>query len=270
MKKSFLIFVLLAMAIILYSSCKKDEPQTNEKKSGKIILKFAHKVNGQELEVDTMKYTNAAGNEYQVNEIQYFISDVTLHNSDGSSFLVKAWDDLHYVDTDIPSTWTWDLMDSIPIGTYNSVSFTFGISQEKNQSFMFVNPPESNMFWPEFLGGGYHYMKLNGKWKDTLDIEESFDFHLGIGQTYASGVIDVDSITGFVQNYFDVALPNSAFTMADKETRTIEIVMNVESWFDTPHTWDFNYWGGSIMQNQAALQMVKENGADVFTTGVIQ
>jgi hypothetical protein len=270
MNRSFYLLLIFALTLTVCSSCKKEKEQTSEKPSGRIILKFAHKVDGQALDVDTLKYTNTAGNEYLVNEIQYFISDVTLHNADGGTFLIKAWDDIHYIDTDIPSTWTWNVMDSIPVGSYNSVSFTFGISQAKNQSYMFVNPPENNMFWPEYLGGGYHYMKLDGKWKDTTGTVEPFTFHLGIGQTYASGVIVVDSITGFVQNYFDVTLPGSAFAIADKETRTIEIVMNVESWFDTPHVWDFNYWGSYIMQNQAALQTVKENGADVFTVGSIQ
>ncbi len=261
-----LVFVFLLMTII--NSCKKEEPVTT-KKSGKIVLKFSHKIDGQAIQMDTLIYTNAAGNEYLVNEIQYFISDVTLHNSDGSSKMIDAWEDIHYVDTDIPSTWIWNVMDSIPAGNYTSISFTFGISQAKNISYMYVNPPESNMFWPDFLGGGYHYMKLNGKWKDTSNVVVPFDFHLGIGQNYASGVIDVDSITGFVQNYFNVDLPSSAFSLAENETREIEIVMDVESWFETPHVWDHNVWGSYIMQNQSALQTVKENGMDVFTIGSI-
>jgi hypothetical protein len=40
--------------------------------------------------------------------------------------------------------------------------------------------------------------------------------------------------------------------------------MNIEKWFESPHVFDFNYWGGAIMQNHAAMQVVKENGWDVF------
>jgi hypothetical protein len=43
--------------------------------------------------------------------------------------------------------------------------------------------------------------------------------------------------------------------------------MNVDSWFKTPHINDHNYWGGASIQKQPALQMVKENGFDVFTVG---
>jgi hypothetical protein len=213
---------------------------------------------------DTLAYMNAAGNPYLVNEIQYFITDVTLHRSGESPVVINQWDDMHYFDTDIPTTLTWDVPDNIPAGSYDYISFTFGIPADKNHSFMFVNPPERDMFWPDFLGGGYHYLKLNGKWQDTLGAINPFDFHLGIGQVY-----DGDSITGFVQNYFDVTLPNSSFTLAENGHCEIQVIMNVESWFETPHVYDHNYWGGAIMQNQAAMQMVKENGVDVFTVGAI-
>ena len=270
MKTTAKFLLILSLAVGLFAGCKKEEDEPVIKEAGKISLSFAHKVNGQDLVVDTLMYINAAGNQYLVNEIQYFISDVTLHNADGSTLLIKAWNDIHYVDTDIPSTWTWAVVDSIPVGNYTSLSFTFGISEQKNQSYMYVNPPESYMFWPQFLGGGYHYMKLNGKWKDTLNMISPFDFHLGIGQIYASDVIEVDSIIGFVQNYFTVTLPNSAFTIEKDKTRHLEIVMNIESWFETPHIYDHNHWGGAIMQTQPAMQMAKENGFDVFTAGSIQ
>jgi hypothetical protein len=269
MKKIFFISLIITI-ISVFSACKKNDVLPDEKKTGKIVLKFAHKVDGQDIEMDTLKYINAAGNHYMVNEIQYFISDVTLHNTDGSTFRIEAWDDIHYVDTDIPSTWTWNILDSIPEGTYESVSFTFGISEAKNQSYMFVNPPENNMFWPEYLGGGYHYLKLNGKWSDGVSQAMPYEFHLGIGQIYAGTGTSIDSIIGFVQNYFNVNLPNSSFSIADKEIRTIEIVMNIESWFGTPHVWDFNIQGTYIMQNQEAMQLAKENGFDVFSISPIQ
>ena len=262
---------LLGFSLILVTvlaGCKKDPPPSAPE-TGKINLKFTHTVNGEPLVMDSLMYLNAAGNEYLVNEIQYFVSDVVLHAGDGSTLRIDDWDDIHYVDTDIPATLMWNVVDPITSGTYTSISFIFGISEASNQSYMFVNPPESNMFWPEFLGGGYHYMKLNGKWKDTANQVVPFDFHLGIGQIYASGVVNVDSITGFVQNYFEVNLSNESFTVNEDATTTIEIRMNVESWFETPHVWDHNVWGSYIMQNQAAMQKVKENGVDVFTIGAV-
>jgi len=268
MKYALYVLVILGAILFLDISCNNDTPYAG-KTTGHISFSFTHLVDGLPLEKDNMKYINAAGNPYEINQVMYFISDVTLHKSDGTTKLISEWTDIHYVDIDIPSTLTWDVYDDIATGAYDSISFIFGITKEKNQSFRFVNPPELNMMWPDLLGGGYHYMMINGSWKDNTDVIKSFAFHLGIGQLYKSNVIEVDSIYAFVQNFFNVKLPNSSFTIVENKTRNIEIIMNVDSWFKTPHIYGHNYWGGAIMQKQPAMQMVKENGFDVFTTGKV-
>ncbi|MEE4257107.1 MAG: MbnP family protein [Bacteroidales bacterium] len=255
------LIILLAIALV-FAACKKDtETDTPGPAMGKITFRFLHYCDGQPLDFDTRKYVNEAGNEYMVNEIQYFISDVSLHKADGSTYLINAWKDIHYVDSDIAETQGWAVYDQLDAGEYESISFTFGISEEKNQSLMFVDPPESLMFWPQYLGGGYHYMKLNGKWLDTNNFERPFDFHLGIGQVYdpVSG-----AITGFIQNYFQIEVPNSSFEVQDGQTTVIQLVMHVDRWFKNPHTYDHNEWGGDIMQTQAAMKLGCENGHDVF------
>ncbi len=266
-------FLLLSAFFALYGlyGCKDKQIEPEPAKEyGKVKFNFTHLVDGLPLDKDTMIYTNAAGNNYEVDQLMYFISDVTLHNSDGSTKLIDGWKDINYVDIDLPAKLSWSVYDDIPVGTYNSISFTFGISEAKNITMMYVNPPEVNMMWPSILGGGYHYMMMNGKWKDTANVIQNFAFHLGIGQLYHSNVINTDSIYAFVQNYFNVELPNSTFTIEKDKTRQIEIIMNIDSWFKTPYVYDHNYWGSGIMQNQPAMQMAKDNGFDVFTTGLIQ
>jgi len=269
MKYALLITFLFGTLLLINVSCNNEEPDDNTT-SGHISFTFTHMVDGSPMAKDVMKYINAAGNPYEINQVMYFISDVTLYKSDGTKKLISDWTDNHYVDFDIPSTLTWEVYDDIAAGAYDSISFIFGFTAEKNKSFMFVNPPEVNMMWPDILGGGYHYMMINGSWKDNSNVIKSFAFHMGIGQLYKSNVIEVDSIYAFVQNYLEVRLPNSAFTIEENKTRQIEIIMNVDSWFKTPHVYDHNFWGGAIMQNQPAMQMAKENGFDVFKTGTIE
>lgn len=256
-----LVGILVVSIVTIVQSCNtNDNPVENQ--SGKLKFYFQHRVDGEPVVFDTMRYVNEAGNHYLVNEIQYFISDVTLHKSDGSEILLDGWEDIHYVDTDISSTQNWTFKDDIPPGDYDKITFTFGISEEKNKSLMFVNPPESYMFWPELLGGGYHYMKLNGKWLDTLNQVSPFDFHLGIGQIYYSFP---DSISSYVQNYFEVNPKNSDFRIESGKSTELVLVMNIENWFKSPNTFDFNVWGGDIMQKQDAMHLACENGWDVFT-----
>jgi hypothetical protein len=263
-KPSFYLLMLAIFITLVSTTGCHDEPVVTPAGTGRITLDFAHMVNNVPLQTDTLQYVNAAGNQYMITEIQYFISDVTLYRSDGTIQPISHPKDIHYVDYDIPSTWTWEVADSIPEGIIDSISFTFGINEEKNVSGLFTDPPESLMFWPDMMGGGYHYMKMNGKWLDTLAQLSPFNFHLGIGQIYD----EEGNITGFVQNYFRVSLPNSFFLVEKDRTECITIIMNIESWFDSPHVWDHNKWGGAIMMNQGAMQQAKENGFDVFSASV--
>ena len=258
------IYIYSLLLAFLVACTDKDPEPVPAPETGKITFRFHHYCDGLPLDFDVRKYVNAAGNEYMVNEIQYFISDVTLHRPDGSSYMIMAWKDIHYVDTDIPSTHEWKVLDEIGTGDYEKITFTFGINEEKNQSLMFVDHPESLMFWPQYLGGGYHYMKLNGKWLDTNQFERPYDFHLGIGQIYDPQSGDT---TGFIQNYFEIEVPSSGFTINKDQETTIFLVMKVDNWFRNPHTYDHNEWGGDIMQKQEAMKLGCENGHDVF--GVI-
>jgi len=259
MKADILLKILLITLIVSCASCTEPSPEPDQP-FGKIAFRFHHYCDGLELEYDVRKYTNAAGNEYMVNEIQYFISDVYL-NRTGNDYLIGAWKDIHYVDSDIESSQEWIVYDDLTTQYYTGIRFTFGISESKNYSLMFTDPPESLMFWPEYLGGGYHYMKLNGKWLDTNGLERPYNFHLGIGQEYDAVSGD---ITGFIQNYFEVEVPASSFVIYPGETTYIDLVMHVDRWFANPHTYDHNYWGGDIMQKQEAMKVGCENGQDVF------
>ena len=268
--KIYAYVLMLVLSVNLFVGCNKNEETNNiEKNVGHIVFQFAHHIDGKLIEKDTMKYFNAAGNPYLVDQLMYFISDVTLYKSDGTKKVINSWIDIYYVDNDIPSTMTWNVYDDIPEGSYDSISFTFGIKKEMNITGLFVNPPEVNMAWPGILGGGYHYLMINGKWEDNFSKINNFNFHLGIGQLYKGDSVNVDSIYAFVQNYFNVNLPNSSFILAKNTTKEIQLIMNIEKWFNNPNIFDFNVFGFNTMQNQNAMQIMKENGKGVFSVGSI-
>ncbi len=261
-------YFLIVFAVFLLSCSNEDDPG-KKASTGKLMINFEHFADGKMLDLDNMKYTNAAGNEYEVTEVQWFVSDLTLHKSDGSKMLLGGEGFSHYIDTNIPATYQWELPDEIPAGDYTSISMVFGITGDKNIPLYFTDPPESNMAWPINLGGdngGYHYMKLNGFWMNAKDERQPFNFHLGVGQER-----DADNnITGFVQNWFEVDLPASAISMAANEHKSIAIRMNVEKWWDQPNQYNFDVYGPMTMQNQAAMAAAKENGQHVFTIGSVE
>lgn len=254
--------LLIMLAILLLAGCKKDKTE----KTGRLTFHFSHLFNNSPVKYDTLAYTNQKGTRFMIDQIQYFITDVTLHNSSGGKIIISKNGFWHYVDKDIPSTLTWAVDDAIPAGTYDSISLTFGFSKEKNKTGLFVNPPECNMSWPEYLGGGYHYMKMNLKYLDSTNYLQNFGFHLGIGQLYAPD----STITGFVHNNFNVTLPGSAFTLNDNQTKEISLVMNIDEWFKNPHDFDFTKYGMGIMQNENGMKEACDNGHDVFKISSIK
>ncbi len=250
--------ILLTIVSILFSCHPEQQPE----EPGKIHFIFQQREGDNPLIYDSMMYENAAGNAYLVNEIQYFVSDVKIYRQ-GTAFSISDPVSYHYVDTDIQSSWDWIPGDTFQAGIYDSIGFTFGFADKDNISFRFSNPPESNMFWPEPLGGGYHYMKLNGKWLSGDGTVKPFNFHLGRGQIYGED-------TTFVDNSFRVNLPASSFRLAPGDTINIAVIMNIEQWFKDPHIINFDSIGGQIMQNQEAMNMAKENGHNVFSVSFYQ
>ena len=260
MKNIFILFFIL----FIFSSCQKDRADIFLENNGNIQFVFNHKVGLDSLHRYWLQYQNNAGNQYEVDELKYFISDVILYSDKGMEFKID-WPSIHYVDLDIPSTLVWDVEKAIPAKTFDSITFTFGLSEEKNLSNYFVNAPEINMFWPEVLGGGYHYMMFNGKWQKPDNTLSGFNLHLGKGQVYSGSTQNTDSIIGFVNNCFKVSLPTSSFKVYKNKTTQINLLMDINKWFSQPNIYDLNYWGNAIMQNQAAMHAVKENGKHVFS-----
>ena len=211
------------------------------------------------MQFNELIYTNTAGNLYQVNEIKYFISKIYFIAHDKKMIEVTQKQGIHYVDCSMEATLHWKIND-IPQKDYHAISFVFGLNKEDNKSNRFVNPPESNFSWPNFLGGGYHYMQINGKFLNSTGNLQNMNIHTGIGQIKNEN----DSITQFVHNYFTVILPVN-FSVNETHTTSLTLNMEVQRWFDTPNIYNFNEFGTGIMQNQRAQELLKENGWNVFT-----
>ena len=237
--------LLVAAALV---SCKKPASY------GDLTINIDYSVNGKALITDSLCYCNEAGNEFLITEIQWFISKMELQDERGE--WISSEQKIFYIDTDIPESQTLQIA-SIPVGRYKALRFVFGLDEEDNRTGLFTDPPESEMFWPDFLGGGYHYMKLNGKYLNAEGHLAPLAIHLGIGQN--------EDCTEFYQNYFIVELPID-FTIKENTVNQFDLTMVIDNWFRNPNLYDFNTFGSAIMQNQAAQQALKENGKDVFTT----
>jgi len=255
MKPRLLVIVLALMM----AACTKP----NEKAEINLILDY--EANGKSLVTDSLCYENEAGNQFLITEIQWFLSNIELKNEAGDWIMLHQTglsdtldvSRVYYIDTDIPESQTLH-SSPVKVGHYTAIRFTFGLDETDNQTGLFTDPPESEMFWPDMLGGGYHYMKLNGKYLDSEGRLNPLAIHLGIGQN--------EDCTEFYQNYFIVELPID-FTVKVNTENQLNLTMVIDNWFRNPHTIDFNEFGSHIMQNQYAQRLLSGNGKDVFKIG---
>jgi hypothetical protein len=248
MKKPVYLILLLSI-VLLQFSCDEDDKKIEPDETS-INIFFEHFVGDEPAIFGSVMYMNEFGNLYSIERLQYFISDIKITGSDGSVYL---FDDEYYVDAKVDETLLVQTGQKIPAGNYNSISFIYGISEEKNTSGRFPNPPESLMEWPLPMGGGYHYMKLEGK----IEIPGSTDnFQAHTGPTMGN------------QNFVEIELPQSSFVLSGKE-RTLAIRMNINNWWKTPNVLDLNTLT-SIMGDQEMQLKLKANSMDVFSFAGIQ
>ena len=253
--------LLLILLVLCAVSCTKHDERAY------IGLNIGYEVNGEALVTDTLCYTNEAGNPFLITEIQWFVSNIQLLNQEGewhslrqreaTDSVAELTEHIFYIDTDTPESQVLHGK-KIPIGHYTALRFTFGLDEIDNTTGLFSDSPESDMFWPDMLGGGYHYMKMNGKYVGGEGRLKPLAVHLGIGQN--------EDLTQFYQNYFIVELPIDFNVKANTESQ-LDLTMVVDNWFRNPNTIDFNAFGAGIMQNQTAQRWFNDNGKDVFKIG---
>ena len=242
-----IVIFCLTFGIILSSfSCKKDKEIAGTiNPEGSISFAVSHQIDNLDLETDTIKYININNDTFSVINLRYFISKIYVHNND-DSVLLKNY---QYVDINDVRTLTFNADQSVKNGNYKRVSLIIGLDEELNTNGYFVNPPEANMVWPNPMGGGFHYMQLEGKF-------------------YSTGAIkNYNTHTGKLMNthrYIRVQLDNSSLTVTGNH-QTISLTMNINEWFKNPHVYDFNVYGEAIMGNHTAQTILQENGVNAFS-----
>jgi hypothetical protein len=248
--KSFLFKFLIALCIIsaaIVSSCKKQGDEISPV-AYQVRFLFSYKVGSYPLKFDTIRYFNEFGNKYSVITLKYFISKIALHRTDGGILL---FNEDNYIDASDTSTLTFVPSGKATPGMYTSINFNFGLDSLENVTGCFLNPPENKMEWPPDIGGGYHYMKLEGKF-DSAGVIKNYQCHTG-------------QLMG-VPYYIKISLPVT-FSVRDHDV-TIQIIMDINEWWKNPNTLDLNNVT-EIMMNPVYQRYIQENGADVFSVGAI-
>lgn len=247
LRRSFFAFGALA---IIGVACSDDDNTTQppDVPTGDVLLHFVHVVDGETLALNEMKYVNAAGDTFEVQTLRYYLSDFGL---DGADEDYNAGN-VHLIDIKRPETHELSLT-GIPAGQYSSLVFTFGLDADKNRSNFLPNTEENReMEWPVTWGGGYHYMQLEGRFRNQSPIQ-AFLTHAG---RFA------DDARPAEHHFFDVSLSDNVSIVAD-ETTHIEVVVNIAEWYRTPNTISLTEHDAMMddFDKQVALEQNGKQGA---------
>jgi hypothetical protein len=173
--------IVLAFALVYtLFSCEKDEIGANDKNT--LSLEFENLVGAEPLVLNTKTYKNASNEDFTVSTFNFFVSNITLKKTDGTSlkldnqyFLVKQSD---------PKSLELELTD-IPAGDYSSISYVVGVDSAKSTSDISqrtgVLDPASygtdGMYWS--WNSGYIFFKLEGSSNASTASDKHFKYHIG-------------------------------------------------------------------------------------------
>ena len=229
---------ILTLLLILLS-CNKDSDEFTTKNN--ISIHFTQTVNGSPLVLNSVNYTNQHNVNFNIQTLKYLISDITLHSDDNINITL---DEVHFVDVSSEATLILE-SNEIANYNYNSISFNFGLDSIKNITDLFLNESFFPSFvWPEMMGGGYHYMQLEGQFNDS-------SFY----NTHTGGTNGMDYS---FRKSFPIALELS------NNPNEIHINMEIANWYENPHS--VTLTSNGIMGNPNTQIILRENGIeDVFS-----
>jgi hypothetical protein len=188
---------------------------------GKVKITFNNKAGGSDLVLNTSNYTNANGDQFTVSKFKYFISNIILKKSDGSTFAPKEC--YHLIDNKKGNTYTLTL-DSVPLGSYNGMDFLLGVDSARNTSGAQLGAldPSTGMFWS--WNQGYIFLMMEGNSPNSTAFDNALVFHIG----------------GFTQPYNCIRKVSPSFSSKDliiteSKTSSMQIKTDLLKLFETPN-----------------------------------
>jgi len=235
MNNTFLKYIGIALltSLLMLNACKKDNnTTTNSTSNGSLAIEFEHNVGADALVFNKTYTLNNA--QVSINKMQYYVSNVVLTKSDGSTYTVTKEQSYFFVKHIDGATGSITL-NNVPVGDYTSVSFVLGIDREKSLSLSGTtqsgvldntNYPGSEMTWN--WNSGYIFVKMEGN-VATATTAKAFQRHIGLyGGQSGTDINNIKVIKIDLKNANNVTTPA---TVTNSITPMIHLSVNVSQMF---------------------------------------
>ncbi|AFM04173.1 hypothetical protein Fleli_1774 [Bernardetia litoralis DSM 6794] len=226
----------MAFSLSLFS-CEKDEetePEIDSSKTGTVEIKFDNIAGLNDLTLGE-EYTNAAGETFKVDMLQYYISNIVLKSEDGTEFVVPQDDSYFLVKEEDVETQHIQIP-NVPEGNYNEVTFTVGVDSLRNTKPVSertgvldigVEGAGKEMYWS--WNSGYIFFKMEGT-STAIEATETnpngnFYYHIGGFGGYDGPTLNnIRTVT--------VSLGSDAAQAREEITPSIHLVVDILKAFE--------------------------------------
>lgn len=253
------IIPILLLCFFTLTTCHKDED--DEVILANVTFNFSHAWDATPVtntDLNDIKFTNENNDVLSIERLRYLISKITLHKTDGSTLVLEGY---NLVDLTNNENLSFMPITKIPVDSYSDVTFTFGFNNEDNIDGAYNDLNSVSFNAPAMLGGGYHYMQFDGKFINSVTVEQGFNYHA------IRAADNAGANPTFPQDTF-ITVSLGATTITTNTVFNVE--MNIAEWFKSPNTWDLNVLNQMLMPNSAAQIMMFENGQNVFSLKSIE
>jgi hypothetical protein len=246
--KKIAFFIIAAMIAI---SCNNDDDD-NTPVDVSLLFNFSQNWEGTNVsavDIGTTIFTNENSDQLTIARLRYLISNIQLTNMDGVTTNIEGY---QLVDLSDSSTLSFVPNVTVLEGSY-TMSFVYGFNEEDNVEGAYPDLNAASWNWPVELGGGYHFMQMDGQYDVNTTAPMPYNYHNGTAK-----VSDGD----FEQNFVIITIPN---LIEVREGGTIEIIMDISEWYKNPYTWDLSVYNTSLMANYDAQKKMNLNAGSVFS-----
>ncbi len=153
---------------MIYAGCKKDEvnPNPPAEEMASMSVEFDNIIGGQNLFLNTVNYTNAAGEQFNISLLQYFISNIKLRKTDGTYYTLNQDSSYFLIKESDPATRYARF--KAPPGDYDQLTFVLGVdslrsTMDVSKRTGVLDPSggmDDGMYWG--WNSGYIFFKMEG------------------------------------------------------------------------------------------------------------
>ncbi|HEX2628910.1 MAG TPA: MbnP family protein [Chitinophagaceae bacterium] len=167
MKAYIQIFPLVFSASMFITSCEKNSPSpNNNNEMVPVSVEFDNIVGGQNLFLNTVNYSNAAGEQFNISLLQYFISNIKLRKTDGTCYTIEQ-DSSYFLIKESDAATRYARF-KVPAGDYNQLQFVIGVDSLRSTMDIskrtgVLDPSggmDDGMYWG--WNSGYIFFKMEG------------------------------------------------------------------------------------------------------------